>query len=239
VWRRGANSASPLDSKVGASSEEWVKLILTSVATGRSTGVCEEGRHGSLARRKKMAARRRGSRGSWRTPRRWVRLLPWAAPVFAANGVPTNGLRLLFPLFSFSPFSFSTGGVDRGGFSTETARVGRTRGAAARLLIAAGALGHMVGHDAAEARGGTPRRCHDELHGALARRRQRKGKIQSDDGDVTVDATVTSRGSHQSATPRGTGRQALAWQVSGPHMGWKGVVGQLIGSTYSMELRFS
>jgi hypothetical protein len=129
--------------------------------------------------------------------------------------------------------------VDRGGFSTETARVGRTRGAAARLLIVAGALGHMVGHDAAEARGGTPRRCHDGLHSALAWRRQQNGKIQGDDGDVTVDATVTSRGSHRSATPRGTGRQALAWQVSGPHMGWKGVVGQLVGSAYSRELRFS
>jgi hypothetical protein len=67
------------------------------------------------------------------------------------------------------PFSFSGGGVDRGGFSPEAARVGRTQGSAARLLIAVGALGHVVGYDAAAACGGTPRQRHGGLPGALAR----------------------------------------------------------------------
>jgi hypothetical protein len=53
-------------------------------------------RCGLPARRKKKqaAARhrgRRGSRGSRRSRRRRVRLLPRAAPVFAANGSPTGG----------------------------------------------------------------------------------------------------------------------------------------------------
>jgi hypothetical protein len=81
------------------------KLVLTSVATGRSAGVGEERWRGLSVRRKKTAAWRRGSRGSRRARRRRVRLLPRAAPVFAANSVPTNGLRLLLPLFSFSPSS--------------------------------------------------------------------------------------------------------------------------------------
>jgi hypothetical protein len=152
------------------------------------------------------------------------------APVFAVNSVahgrpPTPApLLLLLPLLSFS-----RGGVDRGGISFEAARVGRTRGAAARLLIAAGTLGHVVGHDAAAARGGMPRRCHGGLPSALVRRRQRKGKSRGDNGDVTGDASVTSRGLQRSATPRGTGRRALAWWVAGPHMGRKGEVGRLVG----------
>jgi hypothetical protein len=39
------------------------------------------------------------------------------------------------PLLLLPLFSFSGGSVDRGGFSPEAARVGRTRGAAALLLI--------------------------------------------------------------------------------------------------------
>jgi hypothetical protein len=64
------------------------KLVLTLVATGRSAGVGEEGRCGSSARRKKTTARRRGNRGSRRAQRMWVRLLPRAAPVFAATAFP-------------------------------------------------------------------------------------------------------------------------------------------------------
>jgi hypothetical protein len=41
--RHGANDAFPLGSKAGTSSEEWGKLVLTSVATGRSAGISEEG----------------------------------------------------------------------------------------------------------------------------------------------------------------------------------------------------
>jgi hypothetical protein len=53
-------------------------------------------RCGLPARRKKRQAvacrrGRRGSRGSRRSQRRRVRLLPLAAPVFAANGSPTGG----------------------------------------------------------------------------------------------------------------------------------------------------
>jgi hypothetical protein len=41
--QRSTNSVFPLSSKAGASSKEWGKLALTSVATGRSAGVGEEG----------------------------------------------------------------------------------------------------------------------------------------------------------------------------------------------------
>jgi hypothetical protein len=50
--------------------------------------------------------------------------------------------------------------------------LGEPRGPAAWLLIAAGAQGHVDDHDAAAARGGTPRGRHGGLPGALARRRQ-------------------------------------------------------------------
>jgi hypothetical protein len=50
------NSTFPLILKAETSSEERGKLVLTSVATGRSAGVGEEGRRGSSARRKKTAA---------------------------------------------------------------------------------------------------------------------------------------------------------------------------------------
>jgi hypothetical protein len=67
---------------------------------------------------------------------------PRAAPVFAVNGVPSDSLRFLSPHSTFSPpFSFSGGGVDRGGFSPEAARVGRTQETAVQLLIAVGAWG--------------------------------------------------------------------------------------------------
>jgi hypothetical protein len=70
---------------------------------------------GSPARRKKRkaAARRwgsRGSRGSSRSRRRRVRLLPRAAPVFAADGAPTDGSNS-----SFSPLHFSSSGRLVGG----------------------------------------------------------------------------------------------------------------------------
>jgi hypothetical protein len=71
-------------------------VVLTLVATGRSAGVSEVRWRGSSAGRKtKVAAARRrgsrGSRGSRCSRRRRVRLLPRAAPVFAADGAPTDG----------------------------------------------------------------------------------------------------------------------------------------------------
>jgi hypothetical protein len=75
--------------------------VLTLVATGRSGGIGVEWWCGSPAGKKTRAAtRRRGSRGSMgcrRPRRRRVRLLPRAAPVFAADG-SSHGR----PLFSFS-----------------------------------------------------------------------------------------------------------------------------------------
>jgi hypothetical protein len=76
-------------------------VVLISVATGRSAGVGVSWWCGSSAGKKTRAATRRrgrrGSRGSRHSRRRRVRLLPRAAPVFAADGSSHGRL-----LFSFS-----------------------------------------------------------------------------------------------------------------------------------------
>jgi hypothetical protein len=108
--------------------------VLTSVATGRSAGIGVVGRCGLPARRKKRkaAARRRGSRGSRGSSRsRRVRLLPRAALVFAAVGAPTGGSD-----FSLYPSSLHLllrrfGGRKGSGFPPEAARVGSSRGGSA------------------------------------------------------------------------------------------------------------
>jgi hypothetical protein len=88
-------------------------FVLTLVATGRSARVGEVRWHGSSTGRKTKATavrrcRNRGSRGGRCARRRWVRLLPRAAPVFAADDAPTDDSN---PSFSPLHFSFSSGGL--------------------------------------------------------------------------------------------------------------------------------
>jgi hypothetical protein len=102
----------PFGSTAGAH-KGWGVLILTLVATGRSAGVGEVRWRGSSVGRKMKATaeRRRGSRGSRGSRCAWqrrVRLLPRAAPVFAADDASTDGSN---PSFSPLHFSFSSCGL--------------------------------------------------------------------------------------------------------------------------------
>jgi hypothetical protein len=110
--------------------------VLTSVATGHSAGVGVEWWRGSSAGKKTRAAARRrgrrGSRGSRRSHRRRVRLLPRAAPVFAAGDSSHGRLLLSFS----SPSLPSPRRVNgwSGEQLPEAARVGISPGARRRLL---------------------------------------------------------------------------------------------------------
>jgi hypothetical protein len=134
-------------------------VVLTLVATGRSAGVSEVWWCGSSAGRKtKVVARRRGrtgSRGTRCSRRRRVRLLPRAAPVFAADGSPTDGSSP--PPSPFTPLLLRRVGVSGlGSNSPEAARVGSCLGGlggglnsgAARDTRTAGMRRGSVGHAA-------------------------------------------------------------------------------------------
>jgi hypothetical protein len=108
-------------------------VVLTLLATGRSADVGEVRWRGSSAGRKAKATRRRGSRGSRgsrRSRRRRVRLLPRAAPVFAADGSPTGGSTPPPPLFH-SLLLRRIGVCGQGGNSPGVARVGSSPGGSA------------------------------------------------------------------------------------------------------------
>jgi hypothetical protein len=201
-------------------------FVLTLVATGRSAGVGEVRWRGSSAGRKTKAtaARRRASRGSrgGRCARqRRVRLLPRAAPVFAADDAPTDGSNS-----SFSPlhFSFSSGGSvgGQGSDSPEAARAGSSPGVSAAALIAVSNAGHVDGRDEP---GGTG-------HAATARPRPtrplllwpsaRAAKVGDDDGDVIAAPGNAVR--VPLASDRGAARRYVeaGGFAAGPRPGWKG-----------------
>jgi hypothetical protein len=153
-----------------ASTEGRGKLFLTLVATGRSAGVGERGRRSSSARRKKTATRRQ-----WKQARSTTAV---PVPPMGGSGLRAERRSHVRPPTPSPPFSSSSGMrvCGQGNGSPEAARVGESRGLRWWLLIAMGALGHVVSHDAAAAREGMPLQRHGGLPGALARRRQRKGK---------------------------------------------------------------
>jgi hypothetical protein len=134
--RRGA-SAFLLGSMAGVSTrgKQRSSSPLWLLAEVQCVGVVR--RCGLPARRKKrqVAARRRGrrgSRGSRRSWRRRVRLLPQAAPVFAANGSPTGGSTPP-PSLLHSLLLRRVGVGGQGGNSPGAARVGSSPGARRRL----------------------------------------------------------------------------------------------------------
>jgi hypothetical protein len=90
------------------------------------------------------------------------------------------------PLLLLPLLSFSGGGVDRGGISPEAARVGRTQGAAARLLIGKARTGHVDGGDAVAARGARRDDGHARRGPRFGLRHQQKGKREDDDDDITA-----------------------------------------------------
>jgi hypothetical protein len=139
----------PLGSKVGASSKEWGKLVLTLVATGRSAGVGEEGRRvlvceeeedgGAVTRmqRKQACSTTVGPapphgrlQSSWRTASPRAAFVP--LPPFSPHSLPP-------------PASVRCGQ----GMAPEAARVGNSRWSGGGPLIAAAGPARVDGQDAA------------------------------------------------------------------------------------------
>jgi hypothetical protein len=176
--RRSANGTFPLSSKAGASSEGRGKLVLTSVATGRSAGVGEEGWRGLSARKKETTARQHGSRGSRCARRRWVWLLPTGGSGLRGERHPPFGRPLFLPpSFFLLPPSPSLTAVWTGkDFPPKEARVGRSRGAAAAATYSGGRTGERGRPRCSGGVRGTSRRRHGGLPDALVWRHQRKGK---------------------------------------------------------------
>jgi hypothetical protein len=118
-----AGAAFPLGPKAGASTKEWGKRVLTSVAPGRSAGVGEGAERGLRAIKVKVAAwveeagdvelaGALGDGGSGSSSR--------AAPVFTANGAPSDGFCYSSPFSPPSPPSQAGGRCGQG-----TAPLGR------------------------------------------------------------------------------------------------------------------
>jgi hypothetical protein len=126
------------------------KLILTSVATCHSVGTGEEGWHDLSARRKKTAVRRRGNRGSWRARRRQVRLLPTGYSDLRGRRRSLGRPPIPFPLLLLL---LRQRCGQRRISPPRRLGLGEPRGAAVRLLIAAGAWGHVDDQDAVAVRG--------------------------------------------------------------------------------------
>jgi hypothetical protein len=150
AWSNGAFS---LGSMVVASTrgEKRASSPLWPLAEVKRDG--EVRRCGLPARRKRKqaAARRQGRRGSRGSRRsRWVRLLPWAAPVFAADSSPAGGSPP--PPSLLHPFSGETVWAVRGNFPG-AARVGSSPGGSAAALNRAARHGTRGQRGCPEGRG--------------------------------------------------------------------------------------
>jgi hypothetical protein len=137
-------------------------FVLILVATGRRAGVGEVRWRGSSAGRKTKAttAQRRGSRGSRGgrcARRRRVRLLPRVAPVFAADGAPTDGCNSSFSPPSLLLLLRRVGGRTGERFPLRRLGLGRSSGVSAAALIAVSGARHVDGRDV---RGASRRRGH-------------------------------------------------------------------------------